>query len=97
MIYCPSLYPILTALIGPENGIPALRIASDDQMILSTHRSCCRSSASGVIVTTTSLIIPFGNIGLSARSVNLELRIAESEGLHSLFLNDPPPIFQAAE
>lgn len=76
IIYAPSLYHTLTALTGHIKGIPAFIVANDDPIILITPRSCVFVIAKGVIVRTTSFIIHFGNIGLRARSVNLELRIA---------------------
>jgi hypothetical protein len=55
-------------------------------MIEITPSGYLGSIAIGVEVITTSLIIPFGNIGLMARSVSLAFRIAWSEAFHSLLL-----------
>ncbi len=95
-MYSPSTYPILTAHTGPSNGIPAIISAADDPMIDSSPGEISLSRDKGDIVMTVSLIIPFGNIGLSGLSVSLQYNTASSEGLHSLLLNLPPQIFPAA-
>gem|GEM_PF-3560560 len=92
----PSFSAILTPLTGPVKGIPASITAIDAPMIEASPGDVCLSIASGEMVTTTSFTIPFGNIGLSALSTSLAYKTASSEGLHSLLLNLPPPIFPAA-
>gem|GEM_PF-6638194 len=62
---------IRTAPTGPRNGIPAIIILRDAQIRLITHRSCVWSIERGVTLRTIGLIIPLGNNGLSALSVNL--------------------------
>ena len=96
-INSPSRYPICAAPTGPSNGIPAAIIESEAPIICITPSPNWWSNASGVIETTTSLIIPFGNIGLKALSVNLAYKIAVSEGLPSLLLYTAPAILPAAE
>ena len=95
-INCPSLYPIRAAPTGPSNGMPAAMTDSDEPMIVSTHKSCVRSSANGVIVMTNSLTMPLGNIGLSALSVSLAYKITLSDGLPSLLRYCEPQILPAA-
>jgi len=79
------LYHILTAQTGPSKGIHASIMAKDAQIIENTQGLFSLSTEKGLIVTTTSFTIHSGNIGLIGLSVSLEIRIALSEGLHSLF------------
>ena len=86
MINWLSRYPIWAAPTGQSKGIPAARIESEEPIICITPRLIWWSSAKGVTETTISLIIPLGNIGLSALSVSLAFKMAWSEGRHSLLL-----------
>lgn len=91
-----SAYPTLTPLTGPSNGIHAIRVASEPQIIPNIARSSSRSNERGVTEITTSLIIPLGNIGLSVRSTIRAYSVTSSVGLPSLFLYGQPQILPAA-
>ena len=66
-----SIYPIWAAPTGQSKGRPAAIIETEAQIISITPNPIVWSRANGVTLITTSLIIPLGNIGLNALSVNL--------------------------
>ena len=63
--------------------------AIDEPIIANTSGATSGSTERTVATTCTSFLNPFGNNGLIGRSINLEVKIAFSEGLPSLLMKPP--------
>ena len=88
----PSTNPIKTDPVGPLKGISDIDKAIDDPIIATISGVQSWSTDKTVATTCTSFLNPFGNNGLIGLSISLDVNIAFSEGLPSLFKN-PPGIF----
>jgi hypothetical protein len=84
-----------TAPMGPSKGMPDSMRAADAALIASTSCGLTWSAPKIVPTTWTSLRKPFGNDGLSGRSMSRQVRMAWSELLPSRRKNEPG-IFPAA-
>jgi hypothetical protein len=87
---------ILTQATGPSKGAPLISSVSEAPVIPKNHKSLSFVAERAVAIICTSFINPFGNIGRIGLSMSLEVKIEDSEGRHSLFINLFPPIFPVA-
>ena len=85
----PSIRPTKTEAVGPLKGISDIDRAIEDPNIatISGVQSC--STDKTVATTCTSFLNPSGNRGLIGLSINLDVKVAFSEALPSLFKNPP--------
>ena len=77
---------------GGKYGSSTIDKAIDDPIIATISGVQSWSTDKTVATTCTSFLNPFGNNGLIGLSISLDVNIAFSEGLPSLFKN-PPGIF----
>ena len=87
---------IFTAETGHSKGAQAIRSPREAPVIPQKPSSFVPSDENTVAITCVSFMIHFGNIGLIGLSIILAVRVADSLGLHSLFINLFPPIFPVA-
>ena len=85
----PSTSPTLIPAIGPFHGISEIEIAIAVAIIPVISGEQSGSTARTVITTDTSFLISLGKSGRIGLSTILEVRIAFSDGLPSLLVNDP--------
>ena len=86
---CPSTNPTFTAAVGPPNGISEIASAAAAPIIAATSGELSCSTQSTVPTTHTSFLKSFGNNGLNGLSIALDVNIALSLGLPSLFIKLP--------
>jgi len=85
----PSTRPTFTEPVGPLNGISDIDKATDEPIIATTSGVQSWSTDNTVATTCTSFLNPFGNNGLIGLSISLDVSVAFSDALPSLFKNPP--------
>ncbi len=91
-----SFWPILKIPIGPDQGILETERAREAAKQPIISGSFSPSQERQVTTTWISLLMCPGNLGLIVLSMNLEVKIASSEGRLSLLIYLEPRIFPAA-
>ena len=89
-------FPILIAPNGPFHGILETANAKELATIPKISGSFSPSKDTQLTITCTSFLKSFGNKGRTALSIILEVKMASSDGLDSLFKNLEPKILPAA-
>ncbi len=86
-----------TAETGPSIGAPLTRRATEEAMIAVVAGLTSPSAERTLAMIWTSLIVPFGNIGRSGRSIKREINVASSDGRPSRLTKRLPLILPLAK
>ena len=78
-------YPTLTEPVGPPKGISEIESATEEPIIAQISGEQSWSTDNTNALMHTSFLKSFGNKGLIGLSITLDVKIAFSDGLPSLF------------